>query len=250
MKIQYSSAWIRVKIIFLVIGSLILLSSTIVQSKTLQSFRERGVDLYSQLLNFKSEKDFINNGFGYSNSLNKYEDWLKMVSALKKECEIELTKLAPQQRIGSEVFSLYNAIINLKSLARKYATRGCVEDKYMAKTRIELETEFKVTSSIGASIEQAKLNNTQVLIGKYFHDRGDLSCQILIFKENGKIFKKETYNDGSQGTKEFKGSRSKRGLRLDEFEKNDYGEFYVISSDGNLESWDAQGLIETLKKIK
>lgn len=343
MKNHSSSVWFRVKIIFLILGSLILFASTMVQSKSLQSLRERGVDLYAQLLKIKIEKDFINNGFGYSNSLNKYENWLKEVNALKKECEVELAQLAPHQRIESEVFSLYNATTNLNSLARRYATRGGKEDKYMKKMRTELEKEFKTTPSIGkvvaekipysiindklyknakrsvdvrlenritknqltslahkinnlnknsykrtfilyylsgmkvdagawasthfnpnlevkilgATLEQAKkltkpvaLNNTQTLIGNYFHDRGDLSCRISIFNEKGKIFKRDTYNDGSQGTQELKESRSNRGLRLDELKKNDFGEFYVINSNGNLEFWDAQGLIETLKKIK
>lgn len=344
MKSQSSSVWFRVKIIFLIIASLIMFASTTVQSKSLQSLRERGANLYSQLLEFKNEKDFIINGFGYSNSIKKYENWRKEVNELKKACEIELDKLpTPQQRIESELFNIYNATTEIDNLARRYATRGGKENKYMKKMRAELEKVFRSTlftnkvvaekipysiindklyknakrsvdvrlenritknqltslahkinnlnknsykrtfilyylsgmkvdagawasthfnpnlevKILGATLEQAKkltkpvaLNNTQTLIGNYFHDRGDLSCRISIFNEKGKIFKRDTYNDGSQGTQELKESRSNRGLRLDELKKNDFGEFYVINSNGNLEFWDAQGLIETLKKIK
>ena len=109
---------------------------------------------------------------------------------------------------------------------------------------------------LGATIEQAQKlmepiarNNNQKLIGNYFKDRG-FKCRISIFKENGKIFKQDVYLDGSQGTQEFKGSQTSQGLRLDGIEGNDFGEFYLINKNGNLESRDDQGLIETLKKIE
>ncbi len=350
MQIGYKAIYSKMIIIVILLPLLILFYSVPlnaenirqnVSHETLQYLREMGADLYEQLLNFKIEKDFINNGFGYSNSLNKYENWSKEVNTLKKECEKELAKLAPHKRIESELFSLCNAATNLNSLARRYATRGGQEDKYMKKMRADLEKEFKTTPNsgkvvlektpysiikdksykntkrsvdvrlerritknqltalaheinnlnkksykrtfilyylpgmrvdagawasthfnpnlkveiLGATIEQAQkltkpiaLNNNQELIGNYFNDRGDLSCRISIFKEKGKIFKQDTYNDGSQGTQELKESRSDRGLRLDEIERNDFGEYYVINSDGNLEFWDAQGLIKTLKK--
>ncbi len=343
MKNQSSSVWFRVKIICLILGSLILFESTIVQSKSLQSLRETGAALYSQLLKFKNEKDFILNGFGYSNSMNKYENWRKEVNALKKECELELAKLpTPQQKIESEVFTLSNATTELNNLARRYATRGGKENNYMKKMRIELDKEFKsktysnkdvsekISYSIindqsytnvkrsvdvrlknritieqltslaheinnlnkksfkrtfilyylpdmkvdagawasthfnpnlkveilGATIEEVQKlmepiarNNNQKLIGNYFKDRG-FKSRISIFKENGKIFKQDVALDGSQGIQEFKGSQTSQGLRLDEIEGNDYSEFYLINNDGNLESRDDQGLIETLKKIK
>lgn len=344
MKTQYNSVFNRIKIIFLIPISLILLESTIVQSKSLQSLRESGADLYSQLLKFKNEKDFILNGFGYSNSLNKYANWRKEVNALKKECEVELDKLAPHQRIESEVFSLYNATTNLNSLAHRYATRGGKEDKYMKKMRTELEKEFKTTPStgkivaekipysiikdksykntkrsvdvrlknritikqltslaheinnlnkksfkrtfilyylpemkvdagawasthfnpdlkvkiLGATLEQAtkltksvaKDNSNKAIIGIYFKELGDLSHRLGIFREKDKILIKETYLDNGQRTQEYLESKVNRGLRLQELGQNDFGEYYIVNRNGDLESWDEQGLIETLKKIK
>lgn len=343
MKVQYNSVFNRIKIIFLILISLTLFAPTIVQSKSLQFFRETGADLYSQLLDFKNEKDFRLNGFGYSNSMNKYKNWQKKVDALKKECELELAKLpTPQQKIESELFTLSNAITELNNLARRYATRGGKENNYMKKMRIELNKEFKSKTHsnkdgsekisyfiindqsytnikrsvdvrlkdritikqlsalaheinnlndksfkrtfilyylpeikvdsgawasthfnpnlkvkiLGATLEQAtKLTESiakdnKAIIGIYFKELGDLSHQLIVFKEKNKILIKETYSDNGQRTKEYLGSKVNRGLRLQELGHNDFGEYYIVNQNGDLESWDNQGLIETLKKIK
>ena len=94
MQIGYKAIYSKMIIIVILLPLLILFYSVPlnaenirqnVSPETLQYLRERGADLYEQLLNFKIEKDFINNGFGYSNSLNKYENWSKEVNTLKKE---------------------------------------------------------------------------------------------------------------------------------------------------------------------
>ena len=108
---------------------------------------------------------------------------------------------------------------------------------------------------MGATIEQEKkltkpieFSDDQVLIGHYLYDLGSLSHQITILRKNGVVSIIKTFSDGGQSTEALKDKVTSRGLRLDELE-NSYGEYYIVNQSGDLESWDTEGIIITLKKV-
>ena len=58
-----------------------------------------------------------------------------------------------------------------------------------------------------------------------------------------------TFKDGSSMAEELvEKKKSTRGRRLDHKVKSDFGEFYVIANNGDLDMWDSEGLIGSAKK--
>lgn len=94
-----------------------------------EAIRKKGRNLYSILLGMKKERDFIENGFGYSKNKDRYKKWEQDVVALDTECSTELQKLNIQERVQSELFEVCVATTNLSVLGMHYAMNGCVDDR-------------------------------------------------------------------------------------------------------------------------
>jgi hypothetical protein len=84
------------------------------------------------------------------------------------------------------------------------------------------------------------------IIGEWIWDLSDLSRKITIFKKNGTFFMNRYYRDGSQETVQLKAAKVARGLRLEETQPNAFGEHSIINKKGELEFFDADGIILAL----
>lgn len=87
------------------------------------------------------------------------------------------------------------------------------------------------------------------VIGSWLDESPFVGSRITIFRQNGKLFIENTYKDGSSGKKEIVEKLSGKDRTFREKERNSFGEFYLIDSQGNLQLWDQEGLISTAKKI-
>ena len=91
--------------------------------------------------------------------------------------------------------------------------------------------------------------SSREVIGSWLDDSPFIASRVTIFRQNGKLFIENTYKDGSSGKKEIVEKLSGKDRTFREKERNSFGEFYLIDSQGNLQLWDREGLISTAKKI-
>ncbi len=106
-----------------------------------------------------------------------------------------------------------------------------------------------LTASEEGSLKSAPEKTTGDVIGTWLEDRPALGCKISLVNRDGAIFMDRTYKDGSGGSSEFVEVPHPKGRSFRENRDNDFGEFYLINSRGDLEAWDKDGLIFTAKKI-
>lgn len=71
-------------------------------------------------------------------------------------------------------------------------------------------------------------------------------CVYTIQESGGQTFLVQAFNDGSGSRHVLRTGTSNRGRRFDDTESR-FEEFYVINSDGDLEIWDSDGLIDTVR---
>ena len=91
--------------------------------------------------------------------------------------------------------------------------------------------------------------SSREVIGSWLDDSPFIASRVTIFRQNGKLFIENTYKDGSSGKKEIVEKLSGKDRTFREKERNSFGEFYLIDSQGNLQLWDREGLMSTAKKI-
>lgn len=91
----------------------------------------------------------------------------------------------------------------------------------------------------------------QEVIGKWREDDvPSISATLEIYKQNGKYFLKQKFDkDGSSFTHELQKEKTKKG-KLQFRSVKQPGDYFVITKDNLLESWDKSGLICTDKPIK
>lgn len=88
------------------------------------------------------------------------------------------------------------------------------------------------------------------VIGKWFYEGGFPSgSRIVLFRKDGNLQMKRTYEDGSSATTEMVEKQSSRGRRIEE-KNNDTVDYWLINESGNLESRDDDGLIGTAERIQ
>ena len=106
----------------------------------------------------------------------------------------------------------------------------------------------------GLTTEQEKIlkqhpdDPSREVIGSWLDETPYMGRRITIFRQNGKLFMESVWYDGSSGKKEIVEKLSDQRRTFREKERNSFGEFYLIDSQGNLQLWDQEGLISTAKK--
>ncbi|WVV48896.1 hypothetical protein THH46_10355 [Pseudomonas sp. NA13] len=68
------------------------------------------------------------------------------------------------------------------------------------------------------------------------------------YRKGGKIFIRSTFTDGSSGTKEFVSKKVSGRSVLVDAEGSDFGEYYLVNVQGDLEFWGENGNFYTAKK--
>ena len=95
-----------------------------------------------------------------------------------------------------------------------------------------------------------KSSHSGEIIGEWV-DHGILGGRYTFLKENGKFIMVTDFKDGSKLEKEMLIQRTVSGeIRLDDVKKNDFGEYFVIESDGDLGLYGENGLFRTIHSIK
>ncbi len=106
------------------------------------------------------------------------------------------------------------------------------------------EQEVKV---LGANAEKA--DEDKEIIGRWLDETIYAGNKATMYSKKGKLFLERVYSDGSSGSDELKTKKVKGKKRYIEV-GNEHGEYYLITSAGDLQVFDNDGLISTAKKIK
>jgi len=81
-------------------------------------------------------------------------------------------------------------------------------------------------------------------------DESPFGAKYTLLKRNGKIIMIRKYKDGSGSEEEMIQKKQSGKLRFEEKGGNDFGEYYLIESNGQLAIYDNAGLINTIRSIK
>lgn len=122
-----------------------------------------------------------------------------------------------------------------------------------ATTHFDPDLEVRIlglTAKQEEALKQQPDDPSREIIGSWIDDRMHFGHRVTIFRQDGKLFMENTFNDGSSGKKEIVAKPSASGKKfVENKEENRSGEFYLIDSRGDLQLWDQDGLISTARKI-
>lgn len=99
------------------------------------------------------------------------------------------------------------------------------------------------------TITDEEVPDDREVIGRWL-DESPLGNLITIFREDGKLYIKQKFKDGSSLKKELTEQQSPLGRRFAETEVSSTGDHWVLDPRGNLQIRDSDGLIRTAKKIE
>ncbi len=107
---------------------------------------------------------------------------------------------------------------------------------------------------LGTTIEEEKAlmrnseNSSGEIIGEWLDE--SIGAKYTFLKKNGKIIMINKFKDGSSSETDMIQKKQSGRLRFEEKVGNDFGEYYLIESNGRLAVYDNAGLINTIRSIK
>lgn len=185
-------------------------------------------ELYEELLEFKSNTNFIEYGFGLG---GEYNSWLLRVKKFQKSQASKA--LINRGFLASELTQLGLEYVTTKGNENKRTT-------YLNNLFTKGLKSDNITKTLG-------LENSKVIVDK--------SNDVLIYRwipldkwnglfkyieqyktASGNHYLKSVYSDGSQGVENIRITKTKRRVRYDY--DNNHGEYYILNRNGNLELYD------------
>ncbi len=121
-----------------------------------------------------------------------------------------------------------------------------------ASTHFDPDLQVKILG-LSREAEQKALEATGAIqnkLGVWLDDRPYVGSTYILYGEPGSIKLKATHRDGSGSTKDIIEKIDSRGRVFTDREGNEYGEYYLLSPDGNLSLFDREGFILQFKKSK
>ena len=109
---------------------------------------------------------------------------------------------------------------------------------------------------LGTTIEEEKAlmskpkDSSGEIIGEWIDESPYVGGKYTLLKRSGKIIMIRKFPDGSGSEKEMIQKKQSGKLRFEEKGGNDFGEYYLIESNGQLGAYDDAGLISTMRSIK
>jgi hypothetical protein len=88
------------------------------------------------------------------------------------------------------------------------------------------------------------------IIGEWIDESPYVDAKYTFLRRSDKIFMIRKFKDGSGSETEMVQKKHSRRLRFEEKRGNDFGEYYLIESNGNMGIYDNDGLINTMRSIK
>ena len=109
---------------------------------------------------------------------------------------------------------------------------------------------------LGTTLEEEKSlknepqSSSGKIIGEWFDDSPYVSAKYKFLKRDDKIIMIRKFKDGSGSETEMVQKTHSGKLRFEEKESNDFGEYYLVESNGDMGIYDNAGIINTMRAIK
>lgn len=172
---------------------------------------------------------------------NILEDTVK--SNIKRTVEVEL----PERLDETELTRLAE---HIKGLSNKEVERTFIgyriagtdpNQVYWATTHYNPNLEVKIMGESATNYESMK---GQVLpegdvIGSWMVNQG-LEYRMTAYNKDGKTYLQSMYSDGTSSDDLYMLTETDKGTKLEE-EGNEFGEYFIINSEGKLEFWSDNG---------
>jgi hypothetical protein len=125
---------------------------------------------------------------------------------------------------------------------------------YWATGNFEKE-ELKVSIN-GLTLEQENLleiglkNESRKTSGMWIDDSPFVCSSLTLLVKNGETILETNYFDGSKSSEHLKFTQINEGIRYDNIEGNDHGEYFIIEKNGTLKYYSEDGIFKDLKPFK
>ena len=93
------------------------------------------------------------------------------------------------------------------------------------------------------------LEPSRGVLGSWLDDRWPLGDRITIYRQGGKLYLEHKFGDSSSVIREMVEKPSSRGRRFEKIGGSNFGEYFLMGRDGNLDIWDQEGHITTARRI-
>jgi len=109
---------------------------------------------------------------------------------------------------------------------------------------------------LGTTIEEEKAlmskpkDSSAEIIGEWLDESPYAAAKYTLLKRNGKIIMINKFKDGSGSEEEMIQKKQSGKLRFEEKVGNDFGEYYLIESNGRLAIYDNSGFGFSMRPIK
>lgn len=135
-----------------------------------------------------------------------------------------------------------------------YRIAGIDGGGFWAQTHFSPNLEVKILG-IDAETERSLLEGTpgksdRDIVGVWLEDRTSVENRIEIYRKNQTLYIERTYADRSSGIDKLTEETAPNGVRLFDRPNNEYGEYYLLTNDGNLQYWNKTRNYYTAKKIR
>ncbi len=109
---------------------------------------------------------------------------------------------------------------------------------------------------LGVAVEEEKqlanglTQDGREIVGSWIDETPGVAGRITIFREARKLYIETRFKDGSNLKEELIEKKSGERRRFDKLEGSEFGDHWIIDSNGNLQVRDNEGLIRTALKAK
>jgi hypothetical protein len=144
---------------------------------------------------------------------------------------------------------------NAKRIFISYVTKGMITGNgYWATASFE-EEELKVSIN-GLTLEQeielqdGFKNESRKTSGMWIDESPFVCSSLTLLVEDGETTLETKYFDGSKSSEQLKSTQLDFGIRYDNIEGNDHGEYFIIEENGTLKYYSEDGVFKELKPFK
>ena len=170
-----------------------------------------------------------------------------------RKVEVTLTKRLSDTELA-EVAKAVRADTNVK--AEKtfigFRVEGQIDKAYWANASFDPDYRASLIGTSAKDYQTLKTMDLKAypdMIGSWLQD-GALGHVMVLYKRDGKYFIDSVLPSGGKNTESFTAKKLPGGgVRLDHPEQ-DFGEYYVVDANGNLQGWGESGVYMTLQPHK
>ena len=175
---------------------------------------------------------------------------------IKRTVKVELSSRTDEhflEEIAEEIKKLSKKKVERTFIGYWIAGENKTEG-YWATTHYNPDLDVKIMGLSGTDYNKLVNAKTEVdgeIVGKWMINRGALEYKTVAYKKDNddKVYLVDQHLTGST-ERVYNATETDDGLKLVDVEGNDFGEYFIINSEGELEHWSENGNYYTAKPLK